>query len=457
MNASVPLTGADCFLRAFDDEIRRHAGASHLSQLVLRLGPGFEAEALRALVARVARAHPILHAPILRWLGVGAPCYRLDRARADHLPRVELHPTLPGRALPPVFFVRMNQVFRGREGRLLHLDVVPREEGRTDLALTWLHMLFDGAGSEAFVEWLEAVHQGRRPVEELPADEFRGVAPGMPERLGARERGRRAMAWQHWMASMAEPRPRSLAGPLASLPQALRYQVTTFDASETRRIVARAGEKAGFLTPMLFYLACAIRAHHAVFRHRGVDPRVYVVPLPVNLRPRGSERALFRTRVSLLWFRVLPERVEDFDLLVTELKSQRMAAIRAGHVENGVVAMDYARYAPMRLYAHMARRAKGGELCSFFFAYTGEFAERAESFLGAPIDNAFHAPPVPPSPGSGLAMSLRRGRLNVTHVVQQGLLDDEERVLFGRALRSDLLGGEGNAASGALAGTPPAA
>ncbi len=42
---------------------------------------------------------------------------------------------------------------------------------------------------------------------------------------------------------------------------------------------------------MLFYLAASVRAHHAVFQVRGVDPRSYVVPLPVNLRREGRERA----------------------------------------------------------------------------------------------------------------------------------------------------------------------
>ena len=55
----VPLTGADCFLRAFEAEVRRTAKASHLSQLVLRLGPGFDVEAFRRLVEEVSRANPI--------------------------------------------------------------------------------------------------------------------------------------------------------------------------------------------------------------------------------------------------------------------------------------------------------------------------------------------------------------------------------------------------------------
>jgi hypothetical protein len=62
----VALTGADCFLRAFDHEIRRKCRASHASQLVLRLGPGFDVDALRRLVTEAARANPILHSPIRR-------------------------------------------------------------------------------------------------------------------------------------------------------------------------------------------------------------------------------------------------------------------------------------------------------------------------------------------------------------------------------------------------------
>src|SRR5262245_62490266 len=85
----VPLTGADGFLRAFDVDTRRRHGASHLAQLVLRLGPGFDAEAFRATLAESARANPILRALIRRTLGVGTPSYRLDAARDEHWPAFE--------------------------------------------------------------------------------------------------------------------------------------------------------------------------------------------------------------------------------------------------------------------------------------------------------------------------------------------------------------------------------
>lgn len=437
--AGVPLTGADCFLRAFDDEIRRNHAASHVSQLVLRLGPGFDAQAFTRQVAEAARAQPLLRAPIARPLGLGAPAYRVARAERCPLPAVTQRrsETPRGAALPEIFRDRINQRYARRRGELLHFDVVHYPGGETDVAASWLHMLFDGAGSERFVLWLDECFRGARRPTELPEpDELRAPRRELP--LG--QAGERATAWQRWVQGFGAQPPHSLAGPLQRVRQALRYDVLTLSPEETARAVARAKQSAGFLTPMPFYLAAAIRAHHAVARLRGSDPGTYLVPLPVNLRPKGMEGAIFRTHVSLLWFQVRPELVEDFDALVADLKRQRIESIRSGLIEDGAHAMDFARYAPTRLYSHMARRHLRGELCSFFFAWTGEFCAGLDSFFGAPVLDGFHVAPVPPSPGSCLAMSLRGGRLSATHVRQKGVFAPTELDAFRAQLRADLVG-----------------
>ena len=419
-------------------------GASHVSQLVLRLGPGFDVEGFRRIVEEAARAHPLLRAPVARRLGFGPPVFRLAAAARCLMPRVEIHAAESPRAgdppLPEVFFSRLNQPLSLRRGELLRFDLVRYAEGAagTDLAMSWLHMLLDGSGSERFLRWLDECFRGERRLSELPDPDE--TAPVRSPKVSFRERGRAARAWQGWHDGMGARPPRSLAGPLRRTPQALRYTLHGFSAEETARVVDAATRRAGFLTPMLFYLAAALRAHHAVFQARGVDPGSYVVPLPVNLRPKGGEGAVFRTHVSLIWFQVFPEQMEDFDGLVAELKAQRVAAIRAGQIENGVHAMDFARLAPRRLYAHMARRTLGGELCSFFFAFTDGFLPGLQSFFGANIGNGFHVPPVPPSPGSCVALSLRDQRLNVTHVHQRGVLSERELALFRERLRADLLG-----------------
>jgi hypothetical protein len=445
--ASLRLTGADGFLRAFDVETRRRNGASHLAQVVLRLGPGFDAESFRSVLAESARANPILRAPIRRTLGVGTPAYRLDAARDDGWPAFTVHPAVsfsarPGLPpIPPLFFERLNEVRSARRGELLRVDAVPRggAEPGTDLAFTWLHMLLDGSGSERFVSFLEARRRGTAPA--VPPADRPETPPEVALPASARERGSMALTWQRGMQELGKLGVRSLAGPARDVQQALVYDLHSFSDEASARILARAATLAGFLTPMLFYVAAAVRAHDAVLRARGSVPESYVVPLPVDLRPKGGEGGVFRTRVSMIWLQVHSDRVHDLALLLADLKEVRRRAIREHQVENGVAAMDYALRAPARLYARMTRRALRGELCSFFFGWTASFCDGLDEFFGARLLDGFHAPSVPPSPGSGVVFSLTGTHLNVTHVRQLGVLSEAELALFRAALVRDLTGG----------------
>jgi hypothetical protein len=102
--------------------------------------------------------------------------------------------------------------------------------------------------------------------------------------------------------------------------------------------------------------------------------------------------------------------------------------------------MDYARMAPSRLYGQMARRGLRGELCSFFFAWTGEFCPGLERFFGAAIEDGFGVPSVPASPGSGLVLAMHRGRFGYTHVRQRDAWQADEIALFHAQLARDLFG-----------------
>jgi hypothetical protein len=249
-----------------------------------------------------------------------------------------------------------------------------------------------------------------------------------------------AMTWQRGMSDLGALRVCSLAGPGHRGQQDLTYEVLSFPEAASASILGRAHSLAGFLTPTLFFLAAAIRAHDSVLRMRGTVPEGYVVPLPVDLRPKGGEGGVFRSRVSLIWLHVAADRTRDPALLLEGLKETRRRAIREHQVANGVAAMDYARYAPARLYALMTRRPMRGELCSFMFAWTGEFCPELRCFYGADVLDGFHAPSVPVSPGSSVVFSMRDGRLNVTHVRQRGVLSDGELERFREVLVRDLTG-----------------
>jgi hypothetical protein len=444
------LTGADCFLRAFDAETHRLSRASHLSQLVLRLGEGFDPAGLRKTLTDLVRANPILRAPIRRRFGVAPPSFDLrTRVRGREIP-IEQHAPQPGTGrdpvtgwppIPEVFYARLSGKHRIERGELMRFDFVEYEDGpiRVDLAMTWSHMLLDGSGSELFVDALaEAFETGQAaPLDETRPDPI----PALREPFAARSQVSRD--WLDHMNGFGKVPPVSLAGPARRTPQALRYDLHAFDVEASARVRARAAESAGFMTPVAFYLAAAIRAHAAVYRRRGLDPQSFVVPLPVNMRAKrgkggkGGSGPVFQTQVAMMWFQAMPDEVEDFQTLVDSLKAQRLAAIQGGLIERAAVAIDFIRFMPARAYAKLARSTFRGELASFLFAFTDAFLPGRERFFGAPIVDGFHAPSVTPSPGSSLIMSTRDTRLNVAHVHQAGLYDDAERACLAEQLRED--------------------
>jgi hypothetical protein len=433
----IPLTGADCFLRAFDYEARRYHGASHLAQLVVRLGPGFDPARFESQLARIVRRHPVLRAMIRRPFVIGAPAYCIpSQAAAVPIRTAHQESVTAGseRPVPAVFFERLNDRFAIELGDLLRFDIVRYDDGSTDVAMTWAHMLFDAAGSETFLAALaRGVEEPLPPWQDTPGD--RGSSPPWRRFVHGAQVARR---WGERMAALGSPPTRSLAGPLRTVPQRLRYALTGFSASETESVVARSARYAGFLTPAMFYLAAAMRAHAAVFASRSTEPECYLVPLPVRV-PAADASVPVGTHVSLLWFRVLREHTRDFAGLVEELRRQRLEQIRSQAVDETAVALDFVRPLPLRTYAYMLRRNLQGELASFVFAFTGELAPGLERLAGAEIVNAFHAPAVQPSPGSGLILCMWRGALNLVHVYQEGVLSDAERTLLREHLVEDLL------------------
>jgi hypothetical protein len=432
----IALTGADCFLLAFDSEVRRYAGAGHLAQVVVRLAPEFSIESFRTLLREVVAANPIMRAPIRRRL-LGPPQYRTDRAIDAECIPINVHPEqsrLPTQP-PQAFLHRLNAAMSAREGRLFAADIVPYQDGRTDVALTWLHLLFDGTGAERFVE-----HLARCSADTTRPRKLAITVDVATNRTSLRERADRASAWHAALIGEVPASIRSPAGPLARTAQQLAYRWTRLDRDETDNVKRRSRTFAGVLTPMLFYLAAAIRGHQAIARARKQLPEKWLVPLPVNLRPKGSEDEIFRTHIALIWFHASPSQADDFEGLIEVLKRQRRAAIKDGLIESGVAAMDFVRIIPARLFTKLARRDYAGELCSFFFAFTDEFAPAARTLCGAEIETGLHVPSVPPSPGSNVVMSLRDDRLTMTQIRQRGAVSDEEDEIMREHMLGDLIG-----------------
>ena len=169
---------------------------------------------------------------------VGSAEYRLDLASRAAGPAFEVHESRaapPGDwdapvVLPELFAERLNELHPDGRAGLLRADAVRYADGRTDLALTWLHMLFDGWGSERFVEFLAACGAGTRAPDAVPAADRPGAPPdvALPAASGrARQHGDGVAA----LDERARPAARALARPG---PSAARARTSRSTASTSR-------------------------------------------------------------------------------------------------------------------------------------------------------------------------------------------------------------------------------
>ncbi len=421
----IPFTGADSFLLDLEHETRTFHRASHRSQVVIELAPDLDLARCQERIQQVFYQCPILQASIRRsWAGLAGPYEFYVPTDPPPVP-FYLHPearfwTGPGTTRVPRIFLHLlnRDPVSFQNGEMIRFDVVP-DTRSTYLAVTWLHMLFDGHGIELFLQ-----HLGDDSSDpELDHDhETRSLIdlPPLLERFQIQDR------WSRRMRNLYGDGLQSPFGQLKSTPQQLRYGVTRYSVNESERCQQIATEEAGFLTPMVFYLAVSIRVHHQLFERRGSVPDLYLVPVPFNLRPRNQSGPMFRTHVSFLWFSVSSSQIQPRKQLINRLAEQRKEQIKNDFPREMAIAMENLKYHPHWLKRTMMRMGGRDEMCSFFFSYTGDFLPDLSQMFGTKFRSGFHSPAVPPSPGSSMIWSVADDQLTMTHVYQARAIEPEE-------------------------------
>ena len=427
----VPFQVADCFVLALDDFMTRTRQGGHVSQSVLELDRPPDLDRLRAGLRAAVAKHPLLVATHARDFWTRLPYWSV--------------PTPPDRGLPLGVW-RENSADDARR-RLdgivneplacdgIHfnarVDVVTLPGGKCLAALSWSHLLLDGKGAELFLAELGRLAAGI----DLPDDATPRTAP--PRTLWQKFRQTKP-ALDH-LTGLQETGTPSLGGPRARRGRGF-YEVLTLDVAESDRVRARMEGVGAALFPFTFYVACVARAHDAVFRHRGREPRGYGISVPTQTRRRGARGPLFHNHVAVLYFNPRREHLASLETTTAAMKAQFAAMTRARISESFDTMLDLMRRVPTSVFLWIIRAQFRGEICTCFHSYTGPFAPALQEFAGGRVLNAYHLPCLGTPPGTGIFVGERDGRINVTLSWREGALDDAERRLMVRQLREDLLG-----------------
>ncbi|WAC19966.1 hypothetical protein OVA24_01060 [Luteolibacter sp. SL250] len=430
----VKVGETDAYVLATESRMGRRQGR-HVSCTVLELSAVPDFTRLRTALEETMRRHPILGSAVSRPLPSLHAWYVRSKHAADTIP-LHLHEGGSAAALLDHLLNDAGPELEKPRRCHVRMDAVIHAGGTCDLILTWRHIVLDGVGAEWLVREIAALWKD-------PSAE--SVAPGFSHPTGSKrdslhERWQATKPMLDHLMGLLKTGIRSLTPPGSKVGR-LRFSRHVLTEEESAGVKQRAATIGGPLVQTHFYLAAAILAHHAVWRgFRGGLPEQDVVALPLQDRPRGKPGPIFRNNVSVMFLHTRQDEAGDIATLTTALIRRQQEAMRAKLADSFAEMQRWMMILPSPVYAKFLDMQMKGQTTSFHHSHTGLFAGGLESFCGAAITNAWHAPGFYGPPGTGVFVGEHRGRMAITTSWRDGVLTTEEASALQAAFISSLTG-----------------
>ena len=153
---------------------------------------------------------------------------------------------------------------------------------------------------------------------------------------------------------------------------------------------------------IVWRLALVGRTMADLWRRRGLPDLPFLVPVSVDLRPKGEPGATFGNVLAFHFARFRPSETADVDRLARALRGQMTDALRDGQLDANAVAMEFLKYRPLSLMLRDLPGTAARETFSFNCADLADFPPALEKLFGRRVVNAYHAPSVLPRPWIGV-------------------------------------------------------
>jgi hypothetical protein len=308
--------------------------------------------------------------------------------------------------------------------RFLILDGAQDAAGTGVLILTWFHPLMDPRGAQNLLR-----HLGHLDGHAGDTSWGSGV-PVFVRAADARpfsERGRLARKSLDYMRTLPRAQPVSPASARATGRVCFRH---------VRFIERDSPARPAHLTREIWWrLAVVGKAMRELWQQREVPDVPFLLPVAVDLRPKGDAGPTFGNMLAFHFARFKPSDARDVPRLASMLREQMATALRDGQIEANDVAMDFLQYRPLT-FVRRALRRTGSETFSFNCADVGDFP--LERCFGRRVVNAYHVPAVPPRPGIGVFFNRCCGRSNLVVAWIDGVVTDDDVTRIVATVREEL-------------------
>jgi hypothetical protein len=413
----LPLRGADLVLLAHHP-LWKGVGLGHNTLLVVECdGPIDASRVTRAWdrfldvcpwpSARLTRPFPWGK---LQWVaGARETLERPSLRRVTITERAELQRELTA---------ELNRAIEPRREAPLRMRIIDDESARptpsSTLVLTWFHPLMDARGGEILLTHLNELdrHDGAAPWGDTPP-----AFVSERDRRSLVARGRIAGGSLKYLRTLAPVPPVSPGGrPLPPGRACFRRQSFVAPDSSEQRATRE----------ICWRVAVVGKAMTELARRRGTAEVPCLLPISVDVRPKGELGATFGNHLAFHFARFQPAETADVPALARALRRQMAEAVRDGQIEANQVALEFLQYQPLSRMLRVLPWTADGELFSFNCADLADWPAALAECFGRKVVNAYHVPVVPPRPGIGVFFNRCEGRNNLVVSWIEGVVSEAE-------------------------------
>ena len=189
---------------------------------------------------------------------------------------------------------------------------------------------------------------------------------------------------------------------------------------------------------MAWRLALVGKAMAELWQRRGLPDIPFLLPVSVDLRPKGDPGPTFGNLLAFHFARFRPSDTRDVPALARVLRRQMADAVRDGQIEANAAGMEFLRYCPPGAMLRVLPWTRSGELFSFNYADLGDWPPTLAHCFGRRVINAYHLPVVPPRPGIGVFFNRCGNRENLAVSWIEGVVSADEAARIIEVIRDAL-------------------